>query len=389
MLDMTSKSNHLGNVLIRSDLNVPIVKGNITDDFRIYQSLQILDKIINHSKTVTFSSHLGRPTNNRLDYSLKPIAKKMSEILNQRVNFIDEIYGKKINENIENGKYKINLIENLRFDEGEEGNSDEFAKNVTLPFDTYIFDAFGAAHRNHASVVSFGKHLKSYQGPLMNKEIEELDKLLVNEKSGYVVLLGGAKISDKLNLIENLLPKVEHLLIGGGMCFTFYKSMGYEIGKSLLEDSFLSKANELLNSKYGHKIVLPTDFGVTELIKSEIREDINIEDFNNNHIGIDIGPNSISSFTNILLSAKNIFWNGPMGMFEIQKFNEGTKKITEIIAKAAAYTCIGGGDSVSAINKFSNKEYFNHISTGGGASLEYLEGKKLPGVNIYNPLIIW
>ena len=388
MTKITSSINDLGNVLIRSDLNVPIINNNISDEYRIYKSLEILDKIYNYSRTITFSSHLGRPKKNSLDYSLEPVSKKMTEIINQKVNFIDEIYGKKVNASIENSESKINLIENLRLHEGELNNDDEFAKNVTFPFDTYIFDAFGASHRNHASVVSFGKYLDSYQGPLMNNEIEQLDKLLVNEKTGYVVLLGGAKISDKLSLIDNLLPKVEHLLIGGGMCFTFLKSMGYEIGNSLLEDSFISKANELLNSEHGHKIVLPSDFGVTELIESELREDINIEDFRNNHIGIDIGPNTISAFASILLSSKNIFWNGPMGVFEIDKFSKGTKEITEIIAKSSAYTCIGGGDSVSAINKFSNIQYFNHISTGGGASLEYLEGKKLPGVNIYNSLII-
>jgi 3-phosphoglycerate kinase len=388
MTKTTSSINDLGNVLIRSDLNVPIINNNISDEYRIYKSLEILDKIYNYSRTITFSSHLGRPKKNSLDYSLEPVSKKMTEIINQKVNFIDEIYGKKVNASIENSESKINLIENLRLHEGELNNDDEFAKNVTFPFDTYIFDAFGASHRNHASVVSFGKYLDSYQGPLMNNEIEQLDKLLVNEKTGYVVLLGGAKISDKLSLIDNLLPKVEHLLIGGGMCFTFLKSMGYEIGNSLLEDSFISKANELLNSEHGHKIVLPSDFGVTELIESELREDINIEDFRNNHIGIDIGPNTISAFASILLSSKNIFWNGPMGVFEIDKFSKGTQEITEIIAKSSAYTCIGGGDSVSAINKFSNIQYFNHISTGGGASLEYLEGKKLPGVNIYNSLII-
>tara|TARA_B110000014_G_C20110436_1_gene584859 strand:+ start:715 stop:1881 length:1167 start_codon:yes stop_codon:yes gene_type:complete len=388
MTKTTSSINDLGNVLIRSDLNVPIINKNISDEYRIYKSLEILDKIYNYSRTITFSSHLGRPKKNSLDYSLEPVSKKMTEIINQKVNFIDEIYGKKVNASIENSESKINLIENLRLHEGEVNNDDEFAKNVTFPFDTYIFDAFGASHRNHASVVSFGKYLDSYQGPLMNNEIEQLDKLLVNEKTGYVVLLGGAKISDKLSLIDNLLPKVEHLLIGGGMCFTFLKSMGYEIGNSLLEDSFISKANELLNSEHGHKIVLPSDFGVTELIESELREDINIEDFRNNHIGIDIGPNTISAFASILLSSKNIFWNGPMGVFEIDKFSKGTQEITEIIAKSSAYTCIGGGDSVSAINKFSNIQYFNHISTGGGASLEYLEGKKLPGVNIYNSLII-
>lgn len=388
MTEMKSNINDLGNVLIRSDLNVPIINGNITDDYRIYKSLEILDKINNHSRTITFSSHLGRPKKKGLDFTLEPVAKRMSEILDKKVNFIDELYGNKVKESIQSAEYKLNLIENLRFDEGEINNSDEFAKNVTNPFDSYIFDAFGASHRNHSSVVSFGKNLNSYQGPLMSKEIEQLDKLLANEKNGYVVLLGGAKISDKLNLIENLLPKVEHLLIGGGMCFTFYKSMGYEIGKSLLENSFISEANKLLNSEHGHKIILPTDFGVTELIESELREDLNIEHFNNRHIGIDIGPNTVSLFSKYLLSSKNIFWNGPMGIFEIDNFSKGTREITKIIAKSSAYTCIGGGDSVSAINKFSNLKYFNHISTGGGASLEYLEGKKLPGVNIYNSLII-
>jgi 3-phosphoglycerate kinase len=388
MTEMKSNINDLGNVLIRSDLNVPIINGNITDDYRIYKSMEILDKIYDNSKTITFSSHLGRPKKKELDFTLEPIAKRMSEILNKKVNFIDELYGKKVKEGLQSAEYKINLIENLRFDEGEVSNSDEFAKNITEPFDSYIFDAFGSSHRNHSSVVSFGKYLNSYQGPLMSKEIEQLDKLLSNEKNGYVVLLGGAKISDKLNLIENLLPKVEHLLIGGGMCFTFYKSMGYEIGKSLLENSFISEANNLLNSEHGHKIILPTDFGVTELIKSESREDLNIEQFNNKHIGIDIGPNTVSLFSEYLLSSKNIFWNGPMGIFEIDNFSKGTREITRIVAKSSAYTCIGGGDSVSAVNKFSNLKYFNHISTGGGASLEYLEGKKLPGVNIYNSLII-
>ena len=175
MTEISSSVNNLGNVLIRSDLNVPIINGVISDDYRIYKSLEILDKIYNNSKTITFSSHLGRPQKNSLEYSLEPVAKKMSKILNQNVNFIDEIYGKKVNESIENSESKINLIENLRFHEGEVKNNDEFAKNVTRPFDSYIFDAFGASHRSHASVVSFGNYLDSYQGPLMNNEIEQLD----------------------------------------------------------------------------------------------------------------------------------------------------------------------------------------------------------------------
>ena len=237
-------------------------------------------------------------------------------------------------------------------------------------------------------MVSFGENLESFQGPLMDKEIHELDRLLNNSESGYAVLLGGAKISDKLNLIEKLLPKVEYLMVGGGMCFTLLKALGHEIGRSLLEESFISKAGELLNSRFGEKIILPIDFGVTDSIDSSVRENVKLDDFKNNHIGVDIGPQTVSNFRKILKKSNNIFWNGPMGIFEKEAFSYGTKEITEIISNSSAYTCIGGGDSVSAINKFSDKKNFNHISTGGGASLEYLEGKKLPGVNKYKSLII-
>ena len=380
---------YLGDVLVRSDLNVPMVNNEISDDFRISKSLEIIDKIYDFSRSITFVSHLGRPKGNDLDNSLRPIAENMSKKLkNEKVHFIKSIYGDDVKKSIKNLTSKIFLLENLRFDEGEMKNDIEFSKLVTSPFETYIFDAFGASHRQHASVVSFGNFLNSYQGPLMNKEISELDKLLNNEESGYSVLLGGAKISDKLGIIDKLLPKVEHLMIGGGMCFTFLKAMDYEIGKSLVENSFISKAKDLINSKYGKKIVLPTDFGVTESIESNIRREIKSNNFSNNQIGIDIGPDTVTKFSEIISSSKNLFWNGPMGIFEFDQFSHGTKAITQAIAKADGYTSVGGGDSVSAINKFSNLDNFNHVSTGGGASLEYLDGKNLPGVNIYKPLII-
>ena len=222
----------------------------------------------------------------------------------------------------------------------------------------------------------------------MNRELEELNKILENKKSGYSVLLGGAKISDKLGLIENLLPKVENLLIGGGMCFTFLKALGYEIGNSLVDYSFIEKARSLLDSKYANKIILPEDFGVTKSIESKKRLNVSIENFSQEHIGVDIGIETIKIFSKLLSSSKYIFWNGPMGIFEIDEFSTGTREITKIISQSQAYTSVGGGDSVSAINLFSDIKKFNHISTGGGASLEYLEGKKLPGVNIYKSLII-
>ena len=383
-----SNLDNLGNVLIRSDLNVPIKNGEITDNFRILKSVGIVETILKKSKTVTFTSHMGRPEGKDLNLSLRPVAKSMANILGKKVHFIDEVFGEKVEEQIVKSDFKIFLLENLRFEKGEIGNDKNFSKQITKPYNTYIFDAFGAAHREHASVVSFGEYLNSFQGPLMDKEIHELNKLLNNNETGYAVLLGGAKISDKLNLIEMLLPKVEYLMIGGGMCFTLLKALGHEIGRSLLEESFISKAKELLNSEFGNKIILPIDFGVSDSLNSSVRENIKLKDFKNYHIGVDIGPQTISNFRKILDKSKNIFWNGPMGIFEKEEFSYGTREITNIISNSSAYTCIGGGDSVSAINKFSDTKYFNHISTGGGASLEYLEGKKLPGVNKYKSLII-
>ena len=383
-----SNLDNLGNVLIRSDLNVPTKNGEITDYFRILKSVGIVEEIFDKSRTITFTSHMGRPQGKDLNLSLRPVAESMTNILGQEVRFIDEVFGEKVEEQIKKSESKIFLLENLRFEKGEVDNDKNFSKEITKPFNSYIFDAFGAAHREHASVVSFGENLESFQGPLMDREIHELDKLLNNGEFGYAVLLGGAKISDKLDLIEKLLPKVEYLMVGGGMCFTLLKALGHEIGKSLLEESFISKAEDLLNSKFGKKIVLPIDFGVSESIDSSVRENVKLKDFKKNHIGVDIGPQTVSKFKKILDNSNNIFWNGPMGIFEKEEFSYGTREITEIISNSSAYTCIGGGDSVSAINKFSDKKYFNHISTGGGASLEYLEGKKLPGVNKYKSLII-
>ena len=383
-----SNLDNLGNVLIRSDLNVPTKNGEITDYFRILKSVGIVEEIFDKSRTITFTSHMGRPQGKDLNLSLRPVAESMTNILGQEVRFIDEVFGEKVEEQIEKSESKIFLLENLRFEKGEVDNDKNFSKEITKPFNSYIFDAFGAAHREHASVVSFGENLESFQGPLMDREIHELDKILNNSEFGYAVLLGGAKISDKLNLIEKLLPKVEYLMVGGGMCFTLLKALGHEIGKSLLEESFISKAEDLLNSKFGNKIVLPIDFGVSESIDSSVRENVKLKNFKKNHIGVDIGPQTVSKFKKILDNSNNIFWNGPMGIFEKEEFSYGTREITEIISNSSAYTCIGGGDSVSAINKFSDKKYFNHISTGGGASLEYLEGKKLPGVNKYKSLII-
>ena len=383
---MTSKN--LGNVLIRSDLNVPINNGKILDNFRIIKSVEYVQKIENISKNITFISHLGRPKGIESSLSLKPVADEMSKLLNRDVTFINENIYEEIENLFKTRNKEIFLLENLRFNEGEITNEKKFAKELAKPFDTFILDAFGASHREHASIVGIGNYLDSYQGPLMSKEIEELDKVLSKTKGTFSIILGGAKISDKLGLIKNLLPRVNNLLIGGGMCFTFLKALGHNIGNSLCDDELIISAKEILESADGKKIILPIDFGVTKSIDSNKRYNIALSDFRDEHIGIDIGTQTVNKFQEILSKSKTIFWNGPMGIFEVDEFSYGTKEITKAIAEMKVYSIVGGGDSVNAINKFSSLDKFNHVSTGGGASLEYLEGKALPGVNIYNQLII-
>ncbi len=381
-------SINLGNVLIRSDLNVPINNGKILDNFRIIKSVEYVQKIENISKNITFISHLGRPKGIESSLSLKPVADEISKLLNRDVTFINENIYEEIENLFKTRNKEIFLLENLRFNEGEITNENKFAKKLAKPFDTFILDAFGASHREHASIVGIGNYLDSYQGPLMSKEIEELDKVLSKTKGTFSIILGGAKISDKLGLIKNLLPRVNNLLIGGGMCFTFLKALGHNIGNSLCDDELIISAKEILESADGKKIILPIDFGVTKSIVSNKREDIVLSDFRDDHIGIDIGTQTVNKFQEILSKSKTIFWNGPMGIFEVDEFSYGTKEITKAIAEMKVYSIVGGGDSVNAINKFSSLDKFNHVSTGGGASLEYLEGKALPGVNIYNQLII-
>ena len=383
---MTSKN--LGNVLIRSDLNVPIRNGTVLDNFRIKKSIEYIEELQNISSSVTFISHLGRPKGVEDSLSLKPISDEMSKLLNQDVVFINNNLDEDIKNILKSKEKGIFLLENLRFNEGEIMNDEKFAKGISSPFDTYILDAFGASHREHASIVKIGNHLNSFQGPLMSKEIEELDKVLNESNQDFTIILGGAKVSDKLALIKNLLPRVNSLLIGGGMCFTFLKALGHNIGNSLCEDQFIESAKEILDSANGKKITLPVDFGVTKAIDSHERNNIDLSQFSDDDIGVDIGKETIKNFKEILSKSKTIFWNGPMGVFEVDEFSHGTKEITNAIAEMEVYSIVGGGDSVNAINRFSNVDKFNHVSTGGGASLEYLEGKALPGVNIYNQLII-
>ena len=378
----------LGNTLIRADLNVPMDKKVIQDNFRINKAIQYLDEVREISKSVTFLSHLGRPSGIDPEYSLKPVAEEISTLIKEEVIFIDTLYGPEVKSKIDSSPGRIFLLENLRFHNEELDNDIIFAEKVTNNFDTFILDAFGASHRNHASIVSFGNFIESYQGMLMTDEVQNLELLTDSPKKPFTVILGGAKISDKLNLINKLLPKVDNLLIGGGMCFTFLKALGFNIGNSLCEDDYLNTAQDVLDSEYGNKIILPSDIGVTKSISSGIRNEKHISELSDDDIGIDISHKTVRQFESLLLNSNTVFWNGPMGIFENHNFKFGTQSITEIASNLNAYTVVGGGDSVSAIRTFSDVSKFNHISTGGGASLEYLQGNKLPGVNIYKPLIL-
>ena len=378
----------LGNVLVRSDLNVPINNKKVLDNFRILKAVSYLDDLKKISKNIIFCSHLGRPKGFDSTFSLEPVAIELSNIINEKVEFINDCLHKNIGDTIKDSSGKVYLLENLRFYSGEEKNNLEFSKKLSNPYDSFIFDAFGSAHREHASVVSVGKFLDSYQGNLVSKEVSELQPLIEGPDKPFSIILGGAKVSDKLQMIENLLPNVDNLLLGGGMCFTFLKALGFNIGKSLFEASYVPIAKKILDSPAGSKILLPTDFGVTTDINSSDRIEKQINDFGDEDIGVDIGKKSVESFINHLEDSKTIFWNGPMGVFENSAFAYGTKEITSFLSQTIANTVVGGGDSVNAINTFSKLEMFNHISTGGGASIEFLEGIDLPGVDKYNSLII-
>lgn len=381
-------------VLVRVDFNVPLDdKLNVTNDIRIVESLPTIKKIIDSSGKAILMSHLGRPKGERKpEFSLKPAAERLSKLLNKNVLLAPDCIGTETEKIVSNMKAgDVVLLENLRFHKEEEKNDPEFAKQLASLGDVYINDAFGSAHRAHASTEGVTKFIKTCAaGYLMQKELDYLGSALSNPKRPYCAVLGGAKISGKIDVINNLLDKVDSLIIGGGMAFTFFKAQGKEIGKSLLEAEKLDLAKELLNkiSKSKVKLLLPVDIVVAEEFKNDSPSSIvNVDEIPSDKMGLDIGPETIKLFSDVVMKSKTIVWNGPMGVFEMDNFAKGTFSIAQTLAEATvkgSVTVIGGGDSAAAIDKAGLKDKVSHVSTGGGASLEFLEGKTLPGVAALN-----
>ena len=378
------------NVFMRVDFNVPLdARQNITDDLRIRAALPSIQKIIDDGGRVILSSHLGRPKGQpKPEFSLKPAAGRLTELLGKAVMFAPDCIGKDVDamkQALKDGD--VLLLENLRFHAGEEKNDPEFAKKLATHCDVYVNDAFGSAHRAHASTEGVTQYFKQCAaGYLMQKELKFLGEALENPRRPFVAILGGAKISGKIDVIENLLGKTDALIIGGGMIFTFYKAHGWEIGKSILEEDRLEMAKEILKRSQDSKtdLELPVDVLVADKFEAGANtRTVGVHDIPKDWLGVDIGDKSIARFKEILANAKTVVWNGPMGVFEIPDFAKGTEVIARYLAditKKGATTIVGGGDSAAAVKKFDLEDQLSHVSTGGGASLEFLEGKTLPGV---------
>lgn len=374
-------------VLVRCDFNVPIDSetGKITDNRRIRAALPTIQYLLDHNAKVILCSHLGRPKGEfNLKYSLKPVAEELSKLLNKDVKLAKDVIGesaKELTSNMKEGD--IVLLENVRFHKEEEQNDPEYSKALASMAEIYVNDAFGTAHRAHSSTTGVADYLPAVSGFLIEKELEFLGGALENPKHPFVAILGGAKVSDKIGVIENLLDKVDTLIIGGGMAYTFYKAQGHHIGTSICEEDKLDLAKSILEKaqEKGVKLLLPVDNHVSSEYSNNGEEKIvDSTEIPDGFMGLDIGPKTIEKFEEAVKDAKTVVWNGPLGVCEFDKFATGTKAVATMLSKLDAITIIGGGDSAAAIEKLGLADKMTHISTGGGASLEFLEGKTLPGI---------
>lgn len=378
---------HNKKILVRVDYNVPLDSElNITDDTRIKLSLPTINYLIGNNSKIILMSHLGRPKGAVEDkFRLDPAAKRLEQLIGKKVKKFDQIYSGEIKEYIDNEMDygEIVMLENLRFDPGEKANDDEFSKLLSSLADIYVDDAFGAAHRAHASVVGVTKYLPAVAGFLMKREFEVLTSLLESPQRPFITILGGSKVSDKIKVIRNLLGKVDSLILGGGMTYTFLKSKGYEIGKSICEDDQIDFAKEMLAlaKKNNVNLMLPIDIMIAKEFDSDAEKKlVSIQSIPVDWMGLDIGDKSIELFKKEISNARTIFWNGPVGVFEWDNFANGTRSIANTIAESQAVTVAGGGDTLAALKKYNLSSKFSYVSSGGGAAMELLEGKQLPGI---------
>ena len=381
-VDVTNKK-----VLVKCEFNVPLDKetGKITNDLRIVAALPTIKYLLENNAKVILCSHLGKPKGEiKPELSLKSVANRLSEYWGFEVKFSKDIVGenaKELSKELKPGK--AILLENVRFDPREEKNDKEFSKELASLAEIYVNDAFGTAHRAHSSTVGVAEFLPAVCGFLIEKEVEMLGDNLNNPERPFVAILGGAKVSDKIKVIENLLEKVDSIIIGGGMTYTFLKAMGYEIGNSICELDRIDIAKETIEKaeKKGVKLLFPIDTVCGKEFSNEAETIVvDSKEIPKGWQGLDIGPKAIEEFTQVLKNAKTVIWNGPLGVFEFEKFAKGTNAIAKVLSEINAITIVGGGDSVAAVEKGGFSDKITHISTGGGATLEYLEGKELPGI---------
>ncbi len=356
-------------VLVRSDLNVPLEDGAISDDFRIRAALPTLERLVDGGARVRVCSHLGRPDGPDPAYSLRPGADAMAALTEKEVGF--------------GTGGQITVMENTRFDPGETGNDPAMAARLAEDVGLFVQDAFGSVHRAHASTVGVAELVRSVAGPLLVGELEAFRRFLVDPEVPYVVVLGGAKVSDKLGVIENLLPRVDVMLIGGGMCFTILKAKGEEVGTSLVEEDQLDSVKRFLDGPDSEKIILPVDVVVArEFTETAEHKVTYVKEIPPGWTGLDVGRETNQLFASVIRTAETVFWNGPMGVFEWEPFRAGTEAIARAMAETTAFTAVGGGDSVAALRALGLESEVSHVSTGGGAGLELLEGRELPGVAV-------